>query len=117
MSTIQPATSTNSSQLISLTSVAVTGLSAQTSARPPQSGSLARQESVPATQSSVPAAAGPLYVVAPLTAELHNIASTYCPTGNRGLWRSVGLDPDQLPSSQPLRYDASFHGPSSAERE
>ncbi len=72
MSTIQPATSTKSSQLISLTSVAETGLSAQTSARSPQSGSLARQESVPTTQSSVPAAAGPLYVAAFLTAELQN---------------------------------------------
>ncbi|DBB11967.1 TPA: hypothetical protein ACH3X3_006093 [Trebouxia sp. C0006] len=74
MSTIQPATSTKSSQLVSLTSVAETGLSAQTSARSPQSG-------------------------------------------KRGLWRSAGLDPNQLPSSQPLRYDASFHGPSSADRE
>lgn len=117
MSTIQPATATESSQPISLTAVAEVALSAQTSARSPQSGSLVRQESVPTAQSSVSAAAGPPYVAAFVTAELHSIACTCCPTGNRGLWRSVGLDPDQLPSSQPLKYDASFHGPSSADRE
>ena len=114
MSSIQPV---KPSQLSSVASVAAPGLAAQIASAQVPSSDLARQASVPA-QSTVTAAAGTflsLFVCFCDVGEQTTCVGSL--QGNKSVWKTLGLNQDQLPSSQPLAYDAAFHGPASADRE